>query len=110
MRYGGQVNTSVIVRLKPSVSTAVGTSCISESMKWREGAPTEIFETVGRNVHVLHENEDPQPRIFNSLLQPLKCAGFAIVANGVAVHSLLCKHPLVRSEPPCFRGVIWQSE
>ncbi len=75
-----------------------------------DGGGEEILEAIGRQVHMLHECEEPEFGIASGVFEACKggCAGFA--ADGVALDAVMGELALFWGEPLGGEGVVWKCE
>ena len=68
----------------------------------------EVLESVGGQVHVLHEDEDPDAVIGKSFLKTLDGGDLALLVDGILADSLSCENALFGCEPAGDTWVIWE--
>ena len=116
-RYGGQVNTKVIVSLKPRLPTTCFKPLTSSAR--RRDSPSlqrytysrkEVVERTGTEVHVLHEREEIKTRITNSLHEASLCTFVLFCADSIALDTIMGQLPLLRAQPPGGEREVWKQE
>lgn len=75
-----------------------------------DGGGEEVLESVGGQVHVLHECEKPEFGVAGGLQEALDARGRGLVAHGVALDAVVCELALFRSEPFGVEGVVGEGE
>lgn len=70
------------------------------------GVTYKVLESIGGQMHVGHETEDPDHWILRSLLQTLKSAGSTLVTDSVELHAVESKVTLPLGKPPGSLGEI----
>lgn len=79
----------------------------SESL---DGGREEVLETIGSQVHVLHESEEPELRIRGSGLETSPDRDSFFRTDLVALHTAVREQTLLRSEPLSDEWVVWKNE
>jgi hypothetical protein len=66
----------------------------------------EVLESVGREMHVLHEHEEPDFAVGGGFLEAGACASLRFGADGVALNAGVGEFALLGAEPAGVQGVV----
>lgn len=111
IRYGGQVRTSVIVVLKPSVLADINILLSSqEGNTLLNDCWEEVFESVGSKVHVLHESKHPHSVVRHGFLQSSECRRLLTFTYCLASDAIKSKLSLIGGKPLRSKRFVGKSE
>ncbi len=67
----------------------------------------EVLEPVGRQMHMLHEDKDPNSIIAKRLLETFHGRDLALFIDSIALDALIGQNTLLGCEPTSHSWVIW---
>ena len=70
----------------------------------------EVLESVGSQVEMSHEREEPNDRVRTSLSEADPNTGISFLLNSVGGNAAVGKYSFLRGKPSSGQGCVWKAE